>query len=90
MPSYNHFIGDEIRQSGPASNFVAITPSNSADLPFRTSAIYVGGEGDIAVRNETTGQIIVFKSLPTGSIVPVETLRVLSTNTTATNLVALG
>jgi len=90
MSTYNHFLGSSVKNSGPADNFKAVNPNNTTNLPFTTAAIYVGGEGDLAVRCELSGETVVFRSLPAGSFLPIETLRVLSTGTTATNLVALG
>ena len=63
----------------------SITPSDSTEVAF--SAIYVGGTGNVAV--ETVDGTATFTSVPVGSIIPVCAIKVLSTGTTATNLVGL-
>ena len=76
---------------GPAINFAAVTPHNSTDFaPAR--ALYVGVGGDVAaVSRDLTGAetAVVFKNVPSGTILPVRCRRVNSTGTTATDIVAL-
>jgi len=77
----------------PATNFVAIVPSNTAKIQYDSRnvmarAIYVGVGGDIACRS-ADGTSVVFKDVPTGSVLPIATDQVFSTGTGATNLVAL-
>jgi hypothetical protein len=83
-----------------AHGSVVITASDTTDLPT-TRAIYVGGTGDIAIvmpdHNLALGASaaaaqavdVVFSNVSAGTILPVQAVRVLSTGTTATNLVAL-
>lgn len=67
-------------------NAYAITPSNITELVFR--ALYMGGTGHIFVQKlDGTNQII--RNVPTGAILPIEGRKVLSTSTTATNIVGL-
>ena len=76
----------------PARHAVAITPSDSADLATVPKAIYVGTGGDvklIGVGAPAGANGVVFKNVPTGSILDVRARRVLATGTTATDLVAL-
>lgn len=63
-----------------------ITPSDSAVIPI-TRGIFVGGAGNINVRM-ADGNTILFTGVNTG-ILPIQVDMVLSTSTTATNLVAL-
>ena len=74
--------------TAPATDFVAITPSDST---FFTNgvcrAIYIGVTGDVTCLNNE-GNAITFKAVPVG-VLPVMTTRVNSTSTTATNMVAL-
>ena len=65
----------------------AITPSDSENLPT-PSVVYVGTGGNVAVTTPQ-GDQVTFANLPTGSIIPVQVLRVRATGTTATNLVRI-
>ena len=73
----------------PASNAVAVTPSDVTDLAQTTRAIYVGGAGDVSVEMAGTGTAIIFTGVLAGSILPIRVTRVNSTSTTATNITAL-
>ena len=65
-----------------------ITPSDTVDLPYLSSAIYCGGNGDIAVINRA-GETVTFKGMWEGQYLPICAVRVKATGTTATNLVNL-
>ncbi len=69
-----------------AHGAVAITKSDSTVFPI-TRAIYVGTTGDIAV-HMADGQTITFKTVPVGPF-PIQVDQVLSTGTTAAELIAL-
>lgn len=69
-----------------AHGAVAVTPSDSTVFPV-CRALYVGGTGDIRLRLPD-GQTITFVSVPVG-IFPIQADMVLSTSTTATNMIAL-
>ncbi len=74
--------------TSPGHQFFAITPSDTDALPHITRGIYVGVGGDIAI--EDPGETaVVFKNAIAGTIIPVMTRQVNSTNTTATNLVGV-
>lgn len=75
---------------GPANRLFAVVPSDTADLPFVTTGLYVGNGGDIAVKDRSTGSTIVFKNVPAGSGLPIRVARVLATSTTATDIVGLA
>ena len=64
----------------------SITPSDTAPIPT-TRALYVGTTGDIAVRM-ANGVTITFNSVPAG-IFQVQVDKVMATNTTASNIIAL-
>lgn len=72
----------------------AVTPSDSADLSSETRAIYVGGAGAVACQmyDAATNKLasVTFAAVPVGTTLEIKTSRVLSTGTTATNLVALA
>lgn len=76
---------------GGATNGVAVTKSDSTVLPV-TRALYIGGAGDVAVVFEdkgSGGSAVTLAGATAGSVLPVRVLKVMSTNTTATNIVAL-
>ena len=72
----------------PAGYGVAITASDTDDLPHLTRAIYVGGAGNMVVVWED-GTTTTFTGVTAGSVYPVRARRVNSTDTTASELVAL-
>ena len=65
----------------------AVTASDTVKLDA-PSVIYVGGAGNVAVLTEG-GNTATFVGMSAGDILPVSVVRVNSTNTTATNMVAL-
>ena len=73
---------------GSASCF-AVTPSDSATLTYPTRGIYVGVSGDVAVILQDDTAAVTFKNMVQGCIYPMQVSKVMSTNTTATNIVAL-
>lgn len=82
-------IPGALQEMVPNSSFRAVTPSNIYPIqggPAR--ALYVGGTGDVVALNEN-GVTVTFAAVPAGSVLPIATARVNSTNTTATNIVAL-
>lgn len=72
----------------PAGGAVAVTPSDSADLAG-VRALFVGGAGNVAVTPVNSGTAVTFVGVTAGQILPVRARRVMSTNTTATDIVAL-
>lgn len=73
--------------SASAAGAAAVTPSDSTVLDFR--ALWVGGAGNVAVRTRN-GQTVTFSGVAAGTILPVQGDRVMSTNTTATLILALN
>lgn len=71
-----------------ASHAAAVTPSDVTVFDSPTRGVYVGGAGDIAVTTESGG-VVTFVSVVAGSILPIRCTKVMSTNTTATAIVAL-
>jgi len=69
-------------------NYSAVTPSDSTNLSNVTRAIYVGGDGNMVCVKED-GNTVTFTGVKAGSWYPIRCKRVNSTNTTATNIVAL-
>lgn len=67
---------------------VAVTPSDSTQLPSFTRALYVGGVGDITA---TLGGVDGFyKEVPAGTILKGRFTYVKQTGTTATYIIARG
>lgn len=67
----------------PSRGCAAVTPSDAADLPRDARAIYVGVGGDLKLTT-VDGDTVEFRSLPSGSILPVSTRRVWATGQTGT------
>lgn len=65
----------------------AITPSDSVNLPT-PSVVYVGVSGNVRITT-AQGTTVTFANVASGTIVPVQALRVWSTGTTATSLVRI-
>lgn len=76
-------------QTRPAADAVAVTPSDSTALSEGVRALYIGGAGDVAVKFPGNDAAITFAGATAGSILAVQAEFVMSTNTTATNIVAL-
>jgi hypothetical protein len=68
---------------------VAVTPHDTNDLAESTSGLYIGGAGAVAVITEGEGTSVIFAAVPVGTTLPIRVTRVLSTGTTATNILAL-
>ena len=71
-----------------------VTPSDTVNIPAVTGGtnngcvLYVGGAGNLRVLT-VGGDDVLFPNIQAGSFIPVQVLRVYSTNTTATGIVAL-
>lgn len=55
---------------------------------YEGAVLYVGGAGNIAVET-FGGDVVTFNGVNAGQFLPVQVMKVKSTNTTATNIVAL-
>lgn len=74
----------------PARDAVAVTKSDSTTYspPFR--ALWVGGAGNVAVITKASGgSAVTFVGVPAGTMLPVNAYKVMSTNTTATDIVGI-
>lgn len=74
-------------QIDPYNVWVAVTPSDSVDLPQLTEAVYAGSNGVIQAVSQD-GTVVAFHCA-TGVIIPIKAKRVNNTSTTANHLVAL-
>lgn len=70
----------------PAYGTAAVTPSDSTALNFRS--LYIGTGGNVAITDKV-GNVTTFSNVLGGSILPVQGTKVMATNTTASNIVAL-
>ncbi len=77
--------GDDLL--APASQAAAVVPSNTAALPFASKRLWVGGAGNVAVTT-VGGSTVTYTGVPAGAYLNVRAQLVLSTGTTATNIVA--
>jgi hypothetical protein len=77
-----------------AGRAAAVTPSNTVNIAAVTGGtnngcvLYVGGTGDLKVKT-IGGDDVTFVGVQGGTFIPVHVLRVFSTGTTATNIIAL-
>lgn len=67
----------------------AITKNDDNELTYVTKGLYVGGDGDVAVRM-FDGTDVTFANVPAGTILPIMVKRVLATGTDATSIVGLA
>lgn len=72
---------------GQFASAAAITKSDSAANVY--DAVYVGGAGNIAVILENDSAAVTITGVLAGTLLPIRTSKVMSTNTTATAMVGL-
>ena len=72
----------------PAADAAAITKSNSTTYE-NIRGVYVGGAGNVAVKFPGNNTAVTFTGVAAGSILPIQPVQIMSTNTTATDIVAL-
>lgn len=85
--SFSHYTDSPI---APAGTCFAVAPSDSADLPAVTKALYVGTGGTVVVRPLNGAEDVVFRNVPDGGILDVRVRAVRSTGTTAGDIVGLA
>ncbi len=75
----------------------AVTPSDTSNIPSVSTqdgsgnngcVLYVGGAGDVKILT-VGGNEVTLVGIGAGTFVPINVLRVFSTGTTATNIVAI-
>lgn len=74
--------------TSPARDAEPIAPNDAVDLPAVTRGIYVGSAGNLQVQM-ASGQTVTFENVAAGVIYPIRVARVMATDTTATDLIAL-
>lgn len=75
-------------QSGPGVKWAAVTKSDNTVLAAGMRGIFVGTGGDLAIVGED-GNDEIFKNILSGTLLPVGAKKVLSTGTTAADIVAI-
>lgn len=76
-----------VTQTQPAQDAESITPSDTGAIAS-ARGLFVGTGGDVKVDMEA-GTTITFSNVISGTLLPVKAIRVYSTGTTASNIVAL-
>lgn len=72
----------------------SVTPSDTANIPSVSGGtnngcvLYVGGAGNLKVET-VGGDEVTFTGISTGAFLPVQVVKVFSTGTSATNILAL-
>lgn len=69
----------------PATGFIAVTPSDTTIIGCR--ALFIGTSGNLTLDSANQSNV-VFKNVPSGTVLPVQALRVKAA-TTALDIVAL-
>ncbi len=75
--------------SVPAVSLVSVTKSDSTVYSPPLRAVYVGTTGDVALLAANDSSPVTFTAVPAGTLLPVCAKKVMSTNTSASNLVGL-
>jgi hypothetical protein len=84
----DQFKGRPSDNDDPAANGEAISKSDTDFLTWPTRAIWVGGAGAMKV-GMVGGQTVTIAGIPAGTLLPIQAVRVYSTDTDATLMVAL-
>jgi hypothetical protein len=74
--------------NAPAGDAFAITPHDTNPLTTPVRAVYIGGAGDVNLIT-LAGNTVLFAGALAGTWLPIRCSHVLSTDTTATNLVGM-
>lgn len=86
----NDFYNYADSPTAPALLCYAITPSDSAELPHLTKALYIGEGGNVVLRSAQGDVDVTFANLPSGYILDVRAVAVRATGTTASAIVGLA
>jgi len=76
-------------EEGPAVKAAAVTPNDSTEIA-PTKALYVGTGGSMAVQLAGDSSSVTLTNVPNGALLPIRAVIVLSTGTTASDIVALN
>lgn len=81
-------LANQAGAEAPAYRGAAVTPSDATVLDPTTRALWIGTTGDLAVRT-IGGDTITLANVQNGTLLPLAVDQVLSTGTTASDIVAL-
>lgn len=83
--------GVPVNFDGPGTKLLAITKSDATDLTAnKIRALWIGGAGDVAVIALNDTAAVTIAGVVAGTLLPVSVVKVMSTNTTATNIVGIS
>lgn len=77
------------QDNSPALNGFVIIPDNNTETTQVTRALYIGSGGDLNVLLRDDLTPVLLKNTQSGTMLPLRVKKVLSTNTTATNIIGL-
>lgn len=72
-----------------AHSAAAVTPSDVTRIPA-TRGLFVGTAGNVSVRMADDENVVTFVNIANGTMLPLQVIQVMATNTTATNIIALN
>lgn len=75
--------------TSPSREWFVIVPDDNSDLSFVPKAIFVGTGGDLVVSSTGTNTEVIFRNVPSGSVLDIRPAAVRETGTTAADLVGL-
>lgn len=81
-------MANTVLESGPAIKAVAVTPNDSTNIST-TVALYIGTAGTLKVTCADSDSTDCTFAAVSAGILPLKVIRVWSTGTSATNIVAL-
>lgn len=84
----DRFASRHATLTSPAYDGFPITANNAEPVSEVTRAVYVGTAGDLTA-TFASGETVTFKNVAAGTILPIRISHVLSTGTTAADLVGL-
>jgi hypothetical protein len=67
----------------------AVTPSDATVYTNSMRALYVGTGGDVTVRMIRDGNTLLFRNVPSGTLLPIAVDQVRATGTTAADMISL-
>lgn len=87
VDSFSNYTDSPI---APASSCFAVVPSNTAELPKATKALYIGTGGNVVLRPLNGDEDVTFANVPSGGILDVRASAVRAAGTTASDIVGLA